>query len=84
MQFTCFDYNFRTVSQIYANDISLESLSNSETFMFWKFSEILYIFKVILKTNNQIFASICIFGEYFYRGFHTVHQNDAYDIPLDS
>jgi hypothetical protein len=84
MQFTYFDYNFRIVSQIYANDISLESLSNSETFMFWKFSEILYIFKVISKTNNQIFASICIFGENFYRGFHTVNQNNAYDIPLDS
>jgi hypothetical protein len=47
MQSTCFDYNFWTVYRIYANDISLESLSNSETFMFWKFSEILYIFIVI-------------------------------------
>jgi hypothetical protein len=52
--------------------------------MFRKFSEILYIFKVNSKTNNQIFASIGIFGDYFYRGFHTVHRNDAYDIPLDS
>jgi hypothetical protein len=44
----------------------------------------MYIFKVISKINNQIFASIYIFGEYFCRGFHTVHRNDAYDIPLDS
>jgi hypothetical protein len=84
MQFTCFDYNFRTVSWIYANNISLESLSNSETSMFWKFSKILYIFKVNSKTNNQIFTSIGIFRDYFYRGFHTVNRNDAYDIPLDS
>jgi hypothetical protein len=62
----------------------LESLSNFENFLFWKFFEILYIFKVILKTNNQIFASICIFGEHFCCGFHTIHRNDAYDIPLDS
>jgi hypothetical protein len=84
MQSTCSDYSFWTVYQIYANDIPLESLSNFETFMLWKFFEILYIFKVISKTNNQNSASICIFGEYFDRGFHTVHRNDAYDIPLDS
>jgi hypothetical protein len=35
------------------------------------FSEILHISKVILKTNNQIFASICIFGEHFCSGFRT-------------
>jgi hypothetical protein len=52
--------------------------------MFCKFSKIWYIFKVNSKTNNQIFTSIGIFGEYFYRGFYTVHQNDDYDIPLDS
>jgi hypothetical protein len=51
--------------------------------MFWKFSEILYIFKVNSKTNNQIFTSIGIFGDYFYHGFHTVNRNDADDIPLD-
>jgi hypothetical protein len=55
----------------------------SKKILFWKFSEILYIYKIILKTNNQIFASICIFGEYFCRSFHIVHQNYAYDIPLD-
>jgi hypothetical protein len=49
-----------------------------------KFSEILYIFKVISKTNNQIFASICIFREYFCCGFHTFNRNNAYGIPLDS
>jgi hypothetical protein len=80
----CFDYSFQTVYRIYANDIPLESLSNFETFLFRKFFEILHIFKVISKTNNQIFASICIFGEYFYHGFHTIHRNDAYNIPLDS
>jgi hypothetical protein len=84
MQFMCFDYNFWIVYRIYANDIPLESLSNSKTFMFWKFFEILYIFKINSKTNDQIFASISIFGEYFYHGFHTFQRNDAYDIPLDS
>jgi hypothetical protein len=83
MHSTCFDYSFWTVYRIYANDISLENLSNFETFLFWKFSEIMYIFKEISKINIQIFASICIFGEYFYHGFHIVHRNDAYDIPLD-
>jgi hypothetical protein len=83
MQFICFDYSFWIVYQINANDTPLESLSNSKTFMFWKFSKIMYIIKVNSKTNNHIFVSIGIFGEYFYRSFHTVHQNDASNIPLD-
>jgi hypothetical protein len=69
MQFTCFNYNFWIVYWIYANDIPLKSLSNSKTFMFWKFFKILYIFKINSKTNDQIFASIDIFREYFLSRF---------------
>jgi hypothetical protein len=51
---------------------------------FGSFPKFCTFFKLIKKLIIRFFASIGIFGDYFYRGFHTVHRNDAYDIPLDS